>query len=367
MGGWSINLKPVLTKLDHAKYPFTNEASEYIKSLRIDTDDLATEEFSVVLDLAEGRITDALTSGRIEGTLQGEVEILAYPAALMLIALAGDERAQRRYALGESKRAYELLRQESPDLLLQIAQHTFGWNAMIVNREIGELLYEFSISYPDYLRNAVRIRDPDWKLTNRVLEQGYVYCDRDEFARLLKEEVETRVLSRIVGHYGSAPQAIAPRVERIRRLVIARAQIYGPEETPKTVLMTAMPPCMGALLSNLSAGKHVPHIARFAVTSFLSNIGVTDEEIVKMFHTQSDFSERIARYQVEHIAGHRGGKKKYTPPSCKTMKTHGICINPDQLCATILHPLSYYRKKARIIAAATRKRRVTQASQPAGA
>jgi DNA primase large subunit len=357
-------LTAVLTKLDHAKYPFTNEAAEYVKSLNIDLNDLTSEEFSVVLDLAEKRIIGALTTGKIDSEPQGEPEILAYPTALMFVALAGDERARRRYALGESKRAYELLRQESPGLLIQIAEHTFGWNARIANREIGETLYEFGLSYPDYLRNAVKIRDPDWKLTNRVLEHGYVYCDKDEFARLLKEEVEVRVLSRITGQYGSVPEAIASRVERIRKLVVARAQMYGVEETPKAVVAAAMPPCMKVLLSSLSGGKHVPHIGRFAITSFLSNIGVTDEEILRMFHTQTDFSERIARYQVQHISGSRGSKKKYTPPSCKTMKTHSLCINPDQLCATIAHPLSYYRKKARMITVATRRQRTTQAPKP---
>jgi len=357
-------LRAVLTKLDHAKYPFTSEASEYVKSLNIDFNDLTSEEFSVILDLAEKRIFEALTTGKIDWELQGDIEVLSYPAALMLIALVGDERAQRRYALGESKRAYELLKQESPDVLMQIAEHTFAWNAKVANREIGETLYEFAVSYADYLRNAVKIRDPDWKLTNRVLDEGYVYCHTDEFARLLKEEVEARVISRITGHYGPIPEAIAPRAERIRRLVVARAQMYGTEETPKAVLAAAMPPCMKALLWSLASGKHIPHIGRFAMTAFLSNIGVTDEEIVKMFHSQSDFSERIARYQVEHISGKRGGRKKYTPPNCKTMKTHSLCINPDELCATISHPLSYYRKKARMIAAATRRQRGAQGPRP---
>ncbi len=357
-------LTSILTNLDHAKYPFTNEAAEYVKSLDINVNDLASEEFSVVLDLAEKRIIGALTAGKIDSEPQGEPEILAYPTALMFMSLAGDERARRRYALGESKRAYELLRQESPELLMQIADHTFGWNARIVNREIGETLYEFGLSYPDYLRNAVKIRDPDWKLTNRVLEQGYVYCDKDEFARLLKEEIEARVLSRITGQHGSIPEAMASRVERIRKLVVARAQMYGVEEMPKAVLATAMPPCMKALLSNLASGKHIPHIGRFAMTSFLSNIGVADEEIIKMFHSQSDFAERIARYQVEHISGSRGGKKKYTSPSCKTMKTHSLCINPDQICATISHPLSYYRKKARMMTSATTRQRTAQAPRP---
>jgi DNA primase large subunit len=120
---------------------------------------------------------------------------------------------------------------------------------------------------------------------------------------------------------------------------------------------------MKASLASLSTGKHIPHIGRFAVTAFLSNIGVTDEEIVKMFHTQSDFSERIARYQVEHIAGRRGGRKKYSAPNCKTMKTHGLCVNRDEICATVSSPLTYYRKKARMITASASRRGTIQAPE----
>lgn len=354
-----------MTRLDHAKYPFTNEASEYVKSLSIDVKDLASSEFSVVLDIAEKRIFEALTTGKIDWELQGDVEILAYPAALMLVALGGDERAQRRYALAESKRAYELLKQEQLDMLLQIAQHTFNWNAKIADRQIGEVRYEFALHYSDYLRNAVKIRDPDWKLTNKVLEQGYVYCTKDQFARLLEVEVDVKVLSRIIGHSASVPEAIARRVERIRRIAGARARAYAMEEAPQAVLAAAMPPCMKALLANVTSGKQVPHMGRFALTAFLSNIGVTDEEIIKALRASPDFNERIARYQVEHISGKRGGKKKYTPPNCKTMKTHGLCINPDELCATISNPLAYYRKKARKIAAAARKTRTAGAPRSA--
>ena len=58
-------MTPVLTRLDHAKYPFTIEASEYVKSLNIDMNDLTSKEFSVVLDVAEERIKDALITGKI--------------------------------------------------------------------------------------------------------------------------------------------------------------------------------------------------------------------------------------------------------------------------------------------------------------
>jgi DNA primase large subunit len=90
-------------------------------------------------------------------------------------------------------------------------------------------------------------------------------------------------------------------------------------------------------------------MGRFAMAAFLLNIGTDEEELLKMFKSFTDFDDRIARYQVEHIAGKRGSRRKYTAPNCGTMRTHGLCINPDELCATITHPLSYYRRKARIL------------------
>ena len=91
-------------------------------------------------------------------------------------------------------------------------------------------------------------------------------------------------------------------------------------------------------------------MGRFTLASFLLNIGTGEEEIVKIFKPATDFSERMTRYQVEHIGGRRGGRTKYTCPMCTTLKTHGVCYQPDDLCATIRNPLSYYKSKSRILA-----------------
>jgi len=42
---------------------------------------------------------------------------------------------------------------------------------------------------------------------------------------------------------------------------------------------------------------------------------------VKLFKPATDFSERMTRYQVEHIGGKRG-PDQYTCPMCTTLKTH---------------------------------------------
>ena len=68
-----------------------------------------------------------------------------------------------------------------------------------------------------------------------------------------------------------------------------------------------------------------------------------------MFSESPDFDEDIAGYQIKHITGELNGTEGYSPPECKTMKTNGLCHNPDTLCQQewMNHPLTYYRVKSR--------------------
>jgi len=99
-------LQILLTKLDYARYPFTAEASAYIKSRSINPIELATPEFIPILERAKERVKQGVLSGKISAELtQEDVDILAYPTALMIISSIGDDRTRRRYALAEAKRA----------------------------------------------------------------------------------------------------------------------------------------------------------------------------------------------------------------------------------------------------------------------
>jgi DNA primase large subunit len=343
-------MQALLTKLDLAKFPFTVEASEYIRSRNIQPLELIEPEFAPILDRAMDRIKQTLFSGRISPELtQEDIDILAYPTALMLISALGNDRVRRRYALTEAKRAGQLLRNEPPEKLFHIATTSFGWDARLDDRDIGNSHFELAVHFKDYVRNSARIHDLKWKLVNRVLSAGYVLLSREDFARLLEEEVQARVLGKTADLKVTLPKELETRIHPLRSLVEARSRYFATEEMPRSVMAAAMPPCMKNLLSLLQSSRHISHMGRFAMTAFLLSIGTSEEGLLKMFKSFTDFDEGIARYQVEHIAGRRGSRTKYTAPNCSTMRTHGLCLNPDELCATILHPLSYYRKKARVL------------------
>ena len=49
-------------------------------------------------------------------------------------------------------------------------------------------------------------------------------------------------------------------------------------------------------------------MGRFAMAAFLLDIGIGEDDLLRMFKAFTDFDERLARYQVEHIAGKHGSK-----------------------------------------------------------
>ncbi len=340
----------MLTRADLAKYPFLTEAQEYIRELGFTIDDIAQPEFTPVLDRAEKRLEEALARGRISQEATDEkTEILSFPITNLILSLTGEERARRRFALAEAKKAYEQLKFEPPEKLEQIATSTFNWKLKRIDKQLGKRLYDFAIGLTDYLRNSTHLREPKWKLSNRVLDHGKVYTTREETARLLEEEVRARITSRTAQPPLRTPSLLQPKIEQAKNLIIKWLGLPTNYELPKVPVPEAMPPCIRHLIDDLGDGKNVAHMGRFALASFLSNIGTDEEEVVRLFKPATDFSERMTRYQVEHIAGKRGGRTKYTCPMCTTLKTHSVCYKPDQVCTTIRNPLSYYKNQARTL------------------
>src|SRR5207245_9760404 len=101
----------MLTRADLAKYPFLNEASDYIKELGISIDDIASPDFSPVLERAETRLEEALSKGRVSNEFQNEnAEILSFPVSNLILSRTAKVRAQRRFPLAEANTDDELLR-----------------------------------------------------------------------------------------------------------------------------------------------------------------------------------------------------------------------------------------------------------------
>lgn len=336
------------TKSDLAKYPFLKETVEYVRRLDFKIEDLVAPQFEIVLKRAQERVEEAILYALVSGTARSEdVEILSFPAAIIISVATENSFIKKRYAVAEAKRAFNDLKFESKEKILAIAQN-FGWNVTAINR-VEFSPYEFALNFADYLRNTVQLRDKRWKLVNRILFNGNVYITRSEAARLLSEEVRKYIEKRLETRDTTFPAKIVEIAEKIKKLSVERLGEAEVEGLPKTVVNEAFPPCIKSLYSAVTVGRHLSHIGRFALTSFLVSVGIPSESVIELFRNFSDFNERMTRYQVEHIAGERGSRTRYVPPKCETLQTHGVCLNPDEICKRVRHPLSYYKKKLRVI------------------
>lgn len=334
------------TKNDLAKYPFLKETTEYVKRLDLKIEDLTNPEFAKILERAEERVEEAILYALIERRLRNEeIEILSFPVAIMLAVATQNSFIKKRYALAEAKQTYEDLKQEPKERILAFAKN-FGWKLFL--NENTEVPFEFTLSFIDYLKNITHLRDKKWKLVNRLLSNGTVYLTRNETARLLSEEVRKHIEKLLeVKELPVFPQKIMDVAERIKKLSIERIGQAEMEGFPKAIVQTAFPPCINILYQSFTSGRHLSHIGRFTLTSFLINIGMPPEKVIELFKNFSDYNERMTRYQVEHIAGERGSRTLYIPPKCETLKTHGVCTNPDEICQKIRHPLGYYRRRTK--------------------
>ncbi len=342
-------------------YPFLAAASKYVKESGVTLDDLIT---AVVFERArlrgKERVREALKEGTVRkpvimSTAQAEVELLSYPFARILVSCIGDERLVRRYALSEAKSAYEKLKEDSSsdtDIIDELSRE-FGIRVDLVRLPHEQGREQVHLPFVDYLRFTSTLRDKRWKLVNRRLEKGWVKLRRGEFLRIIQEAIYERVKrdlpldvpKALCESLSSYTEDIRQELEVLRRKYDDRG--FEPVSGFQVRDPRSFPPCIAAILGNLRDGVNVPHTARFAVTAFLLNIGLTGDEIIEIYKNAPDFDEERTRYQVEHIAGDKGGVR-YTTPSCDTMRTYGNCVGSDETCEKVAHPLSYYKLKLKV-------------------
>ncbi len=321
-----------------ARYPFLMEAREILDSDDVGYQDMLEPE---VVNRASERIEESLNGGGIgELNSSSRVELYSYPLARVLVSLVDQHTLTRRYAWSEANTAYDRFKK---DVMEDGVEGGIGFEG---------LLQEFDLSLKgdpgdywmpigDYLGLASGKSDEKWKLVNRSVDDGYVSITRGEVLELAREGVRKRVSD---GLPMNVPDDIKKEVEEelesIKELFSETALGVDIE----VVEEQEFPPCMKTLLGEIREGEHLEHHSRFAITAFLTNIGMSTDEIVEMYEVNPGFGEEMTRYQTDHIRGETG-PVEYNCPSCATMVTYGDCRNKDELCEEINHPLGYYRRR----------------------
>ena len=322
---------------DLAKYPFLKEAGDYVKELSLSIEDLRQDDYRPALERAKNRVMDALQKNSISiDIIEPNLEILSFPLALMLVKAIGIDYFIHRYSLAESIRAEKLLEKEKKPIISHIFKSSFNVNLISIEHNV----FDFKMSLVEYLLKATQFHKPEWKLVNRIVENGFVYVKTHELVRLMREEIRKIMYERIKS------LSLPKMPENVKEIVdeISKALPPLPSKELQEVTPRMFPPCVTYVLDLLQKGQNVPHYGRFLLTSYLLGIGKSVDDVINIYPRAPDFRERLTRYQVEHIAGMRGGRRQYKAPSCRTLITHGLCFKDEILCARIKNPLQFGRK-----------------------
>ena len=331
-----------------AKYPFLPEARKYISEYGLTLESFSDPAYSKIVERAKQRIMDAIRLGEgVDPSNMSEdevVELASFPLAIILVAAVKDRFLARRFALAEASLATKLLSEDAKrdsETVLRIARDVFGMDVEAAGNE-------YSMGLRDYLKGSMRFNAPSWKLVNRIVIRGRVTITISELIRLLKDRVVEYVLENVekaMARPPKLPQNLQRIVDEIKSILPSKRyeeEIISGESSPE-----AWPPCMRLIYQRIMKGENVSHFANFALASFLINIGMSLDDVLKIFAHRPDFDQRIARYQIEHIAGLRGSRTRYTTPSCDTMRTNALCVEDGKLCGGIKNPLIYFRRSLR--------------------
>ena len=350
-----MDYSPSAKELSH--FPFLKKAQEHIKKSFPPIDQLLkTEKGTHLTGLAVTRINQALASKKtITAHFQNrdDEEIASYVLARIIVSCIQDRQLYDRLTRYEAERAYYFLNSETG------SESEKGWNENAVldedqnSRIASYIAAEFRIDLskdrmplPDYIEIVSVLHEERFKLVNRRVRKGYVEIKKEELLELLRERI--RIIVRRDLPYNVPKvicQQLAPVGESIKKEYQEQMlrQFGSIEEN-------AFPPCMQALITALTAGVNLTHAGRFALTSFVHTVGMDVPAIAQLYARSPDFDPEKTLYQVEHITGRGGSGTEYTTPACAAMRTTGICVNRDQICERVKHPLSYYKGKKREIA-----------------
>ncbi len=331
-----------------AMYPFLPEASQYLKDNGINLNDIVNSgAYAQARDAGRRRVMEALVDGQINehaftNDLEIMVELLSYVVARIIVSCVGqDQLLLERYSLAEAQLVQGRLENENLDFVIDTS-NILGMDVVRLDAEV------VSVHFTDYLKNSSQMRSQEWKLVNQVMDSGRVELNQKRLARLLQNAVKSNIQEELPLPVNDAIiEAFEPAIELVKVEIEKRKAQFEKESYGK-VSFLRLPPCMKELLDMTKRGQNVPHVGRFGITAFLHTIGMSNEEILAVFSSSPDFKADLARYQIDHITGKSSGIE-YLPPECATMKTQGVCYNPDSLCNRkwMNHPLTYYSAKGK--------------------
>ena len=320
----------------HARYPFFESARQAVGEAGVDLVTLVREGHPAV-ERGRERVQRALVAGEVaqesDQRVDARTEVLSYPVARVLVSLVDAPGAVEKYAASEAATAHARFVEEFE----RGRQSTLGGDPLTLETVLREFdLASVVRSHDEEYRVAVGTyldlapNGDRWRLVVRELDDGWVTVPRRDLYDLIERAVERRIAD---GLPLTVPDDIAdPLAPVVREVESALATATYPREFDR-VDPGSFPPCMQALLDTARSDESLSSSGRFALVSFLASLGMDADAIATLAGAADD----SLAYAADRLDG-----GLYPPPSCATMQAYGDCVDPDERCETIDHPLEYY-------------------------
>lgn len=359
-----------ISYIDYRKYPFLERIDRVLARTwpGLNLVDLISSKSGTVYRDAMKTFKYILENGKAPPPKStSESEVIMFYSTVFLASLTNSRWTVDRIAIAYSKRSSEFLARDSPGSIIEVARRLgleIRYNVdnsprIPIGIRRSSIIYRtlpYAIALKDYVKYSRRLSsDPKYALVNQILDHGWVYVEKNVLSRILEESITSYIKSMIkpIREIPSELNELVMEVMNILKEYTGGDQSFktssiGGEKVIEDKLRGIVdyelfPPCMKKLVDELRSGENLSHHARFTIAAFLSRIGMDINDVLDLFKNSPDFNERIARYQIEHIAGLRGSRKQYMPYSCQTMKSIGLCPIPDNNCGVKNPLVKYYR------------------------
>jgi DNA primase large subunit len=330
----------------HAKYPFLSSARESVADSEFDLISTIQTNQTIVKRALE-RILCAIEEGSIGPEHRNAtVELLSYPLARILVSLVDEPGLTHRYSWAESQTAISRFQNdlENKTELKSISSARLSLKTLLdelqVTKNISQQDDIFSVSVETYLSFVSYLPGASWKLVFQALSQGKIHVDEFELYKLLGVGIFRQIKSDL-------PLKVPKEAEKLLQTQLKSIHNYIDEIDLEIELapvsINFFPPCMVNLLQRVESNERLNPPSLFSLTSFLISTQTTPQDIFD-YLTNNSFHPSLIQSAMDYLQDKDGGPL-YPPPSCATMQTYGDCVNMDDICQTISHPLQYSSKK----------------------
>ncbi|MDO8871337.1 MAG: DNA primase large subunit PriL [Methanoregula sp.] len=346
-----------IDRLLYTIFPFLPESQNFVEKNFNSIEDLVSgPRETIIRGKTLRRITNALLNheikeiNKISDPILIKEELISYGLARLIVSCIKNPDIIKRLTRYESERAFFYLINEGQEETGSAANFKDFYSPLSrhIAHAIGIDIEGNRIQLVNYIDCTAPLHETRWNLVNRELKKGYVIIsnvshsdEKDELIELIKQRIQYILQKDLPKKVPSSLcQLFAEEINKTNILYQEISlQNFGEIEEG------AFPPCIHALIESLTKGTNLTHAGRFALTTFLHNIGMNVNEIAELYSRSPDFDISKTMYQVEHITGRGGSGTEYNAPACPGMVTTALCVNRDKICEYVNHPLNYYKKK----------------------